>query len=88
MGRSKTNAQRQLGKALDSYSEKIRALLNSSAGVSFKDEEHEEFQSRAAQDNNSYVLGRVHEHNVVMAGVTPVLDFRAGLLPARAVGEE
>ena len=31
------------------------------------DEEHEEFQSRVAQDNNSYVLGRVHEHNVVMA---------------------
>jgi nucleoside phosphorylase len=31
------------------------------------DEEHEEFQNRVAQDNNSYVLGRVHEHNVVMA---------------------
>src|SRR5277367_5749749 len=31
------------------------------------DEEHEEFQSRVARDNNSYVLGRVGEHNVVMA---------------------
>jgi nucleoside phosphorylase len=35
-----------------------RAMMN---------EEHKEFQSRVAQDNNSYVLGRVHEHNVVMA---------------------
>ena len=31
------------------------------------DEEHEEFESRVAQDNNSYILGRVHGHNVVMA---------------------
>jgi hypothetical protein len=31
------------------------------------DEEHKEFKSHVAQDNNSYVLGRVHEHNVVIA---------------------
>ena len=31
------------------------------------DQEHEGFQNRVAQDNNSYMLGRVHEHNVVMA---------------------
>jgi nucleoside phosphorylase len=31
------------------------------------DEEHEEFKSRVVQDNNSYVLGRIHEHNVVLA---------------------
>ena len=31
------------------------------------DEVHEEFKSHVAQDNNSYVLGRVHDHNVVMA---------------------
>jgi hypothetical protein len=31
------------------------------------DEEHEEFKSQAAQDDNSYVLGRIHDHNVVLA---------------------
>lgn len=31
------------------------------------DEEHEEFKSQVVRDNNSYVLGRVHEHNVVLA---------------------
>jgi len=31
------------------------------------DEEYEEFETSVAQDNNSYVLGRVHGHNVVMA---------------------
>jgi hypothetical protein len=31
------------------------------------DEEHEKFKSHVAQDNNSYVLGQVHEHNAVMA---------------------
>jgi nucleoside phosphorylase len=31
------------------------------------DEEHEPFKSDSRQDNNNYVLGRVGEHNVVMA---------------------
>lgn len=31
------------------------------------DEEHEEFKKQAAQDDNSYVLGRIHDHNVVLA---------------------
>src|SRR5436853_125176 len=31
------------------------------------DEEHEPFQSDNELDNNSYVLGRVGKHNVVMA---------------------
>ena len=31
------------------------------------DEEHAEFKSCVTQDNNSYILGRVHEHNVVIA---------------------
>ena len=35
-----------------------RALLN---------EEHKEFKIQVAQDDNSYVLGRIHEHNVVLA---------------------
>ena len=31
------------------------------------DEEHEPFDSDIAGDNNSYVVGRVGKHNVVMA---------------------
>src|SRR5277367_1652 len=38
------------------------------------DEEHEEFQSRVARDNNSYVLGRVGEHNVVIACLPAGVD--------------
>jgi hypothetical protein len=31
------------------------------------DEEYGEFKSQAAQYDNSYVLGRIHNHNVVLA---------------------
>jgi nucleoside phosphorylase len=31
------------------------------------DEEHEEFRSQTTQDNNSYVLGQIHGHHVVIA---------------------
>ncbi|KAK5058277.1 hypothetical protein LTR69_006681 [Exophiala sideris] len=31
------------------------------------DEEHEPYSSQVPHDNNSYVLGRIHGHNVVMA---------------------
>jgi nucleoside phosphorylase len=31
------------------------------------DEEHEPFKSKDIQDHNTYVLGQVHEHNVVIA---------------------
>jgi nucleoside phosphorylase len=31
------------------------------------DEEHEQYQSQVPHDNNSYVLGRIHGHNVVIA---------------------
>lgn len=31
------------------------------------DEKHEELKSQVPQDNNSYVLGRIHDHNVVLA---------------------
>jgi nucleoside phosphorylase len=31
------------------------------------DEEHEQYKSQVPHDNNSYVLGRIHGHNVVIA---------------------
>jgi len=31
------------------------------------DEEHEQYKSQVPYDNNSYVLGRIHGHNVVIA---------------------
>ena len=39
------------------------------------DEEHKQVNIKDARDNNSYVFGQIHEHNVVIA-----------CLPARVYG--
>ncbi|KAK5442647.1 hypothetical protein LTS15_010965, partial [Exophiala xenobiotica] len=46
------------------------------------DEEHEMIAGQDSQDHNSYVFGRIHQHNVVIACMPEGVD---GLVPAANV---
>jgi len=56
------------------------------------DEEHDPYTSQGPHDNNSYVLGRIHGHNVVMAclpagvyGTVSAAVFASGIQPRDSV---
>ena len=55
------------------------------AAISMLDEEHEMIAGQDSQDHNSYVLGRVHQHNVVIACMPEGVD---GLVPAATVAKD
>lgn len=56
-----------------------------SAAIAMLDEEHEMMTGQDPQDHNSYVLGRIHRHNVVIAGMPEGVD---GLVPAANVAKD
>lgn len=49
------------------------------------DDEHEMIAGQDSQDHNSYVLGRIHQHNVVLACMPEGVD---GLVPAANVAKD
>ena len=55
------------------------------AAISMLDEEHEMIAGQDLQDHNSYVLGRIHQHNVVIACMPEGVD---GLVPAATVAKD
>ena len=55
------------------------------AAMAMLDEEHEMIAGQDPQDHNSYVLGRIHQHNVVIACMPEGVD---GLVPAATVAKD
>ena len=55
------------------------------AAMAMLDEEHEMIAGQDPQDHNSYVLGRIHQHNVVIACTPEGVD---GLVPAATVAKD
>ncbi|KIX01149.1 uncharacterized protein Z518_08874 [Rhinocladiella mackenziei CBS 650.93] len=55
------------------------------AAMAMLDEEHEMIAGQDPQDHNSYVLGRIHQHNVVIACMPEGVD---GLVPAANVAKD
>lgn len=55
------------------------------AATAMLDEEHEMIAGQDPQDQNSYVLGRIHQHNVVIACIPEGVD---GLVPAANVAKD
>ncbi|OAP54595.1 hypothetical protein AYL99_11043 [Fonsecaea erecta] len=55
------------------------------AAIAMLDEEHEMIAGQDTQDHNSYVLGRMHQHNVVIACMPEGVD---GLVPAANVAKD
>lgn len=64
----------------------ICALHNElTAAMAMLDEEHDMLAQQDAQDRNSYVLGRIHKHHVVIATLPEGVD---GLVPAASVARD
>jgi nucleoside phosphorylase len=55
------------------------------AAMAMLDEEHEMMAGQDPQDHNSYVLGRIHQHHVVIACMPEGVD---GLVPAATVAKD
>lgn len=55
------------------------------AAIAMLDEEHEMMVGQDPHDHNSYVLGRIHQHNVVIACMPEGVD---GLVPAANVAKD
>jgi nucleoside phosphorylase len=55
------------------------------AAMAMLDDEHEMIPGQDPQDHNSYVLGNIHQHNVVIAGMPEGVD---GLVPAATVAKD
>ena len=55
------------------------------AAMAMLDEEHEMIAGQDPQDHNSYVLGRIHQHNVAIACMPEGVD---GLVPAANVAKD
>ncbi|KAJ9603646.1 hypothetical protein H2200_011832 [Cladophialophora chaetospira] len=56
-----------------------------SAAMAMLDEEYEMIAEQDPQDHNSYVLGRIHQHHVVIACMPEGVD---GLIPAATVAKD
>jgi nucleoside phosphorylase len=70
----------------DYYTGWICALnIELTAAMAMLDEEHEMITGQDPQDHNSYVLGRIHQHNVVIACMPEGVD---GLVPAANVAKD
>ncbi|KIX05301.1 uncharacterized protein Z518_06173 [Rhinocladiella mackenziei CBS 650.93] len=59
--------------------------IEMTAAMAMLDEEHEMLPGQDPQDHNSYVLGRIHQHNVVIACMPEGVD---GLVPAANVAKD
>jgi nucleoside phosphorylase len=55
------------------------------AAMAMLDEEHDMISGQDPLDHNSYVLGRIHQHNVVIACMPEGVD---GLVPAASVAKD